>query len=94
VVAQVPPLRVALLDEGNFFLSLPTLQLFFASDRGRNLPIGFVIKQAVNLIVGCEPARDMLFVLSHAEGQVAGDADVQRAADAAEDANNSKMTDR
>jgi hypothetical protein len=99
-VAQVLPLRVALLDQRNLSLPLPTLQLFFASNGCRNLPIGLVIEQAVNPIgsgsiklshyhpiLGGESAKRVLFVLTHSKGQIAGDADVQRAAEAAENVN-------
>src|SRR5664279_485864 len=43
-VAQILPLRVALFDQRNLSLPLPTLQLFFASNGCRNLPIGLVIE--------------------------------------------------
>ena len=90
-MAQILPPRVALLDQRKLSLPLPTLQLFFTSDGCRNLAIGLVIKQAVNLILGAEPAKSVLFVLTHPKGQVAGDADVQRAAEAAENVNRIAM---
>ena len=86
-MAQILPLRVALLDQRNLSLPLPTLQLFFASNGCRNLPIGLVIAQAVNPILGGESTKRVLFVLTHSKGQIAGDADVQRAAEAAENVN-------
>ena len=60
-------------------------------DCGRDVAIGPIVQGAIDFILGCEPAKRVLFMLPYSKLQITGYADVQSAADAAEDVNGVAM---
>jgi len=83
--AQVPPLRILLLNQRNLFLASPSLQLLLTRDRIGHFAERLVIEQTVNIIFGGKSSESVVPVLSYARAQIARDSNVQCPADATED---------
>lgn len=76
---EVLPGGVEGFDKGGLFISSPSFELFFACDGGRGVGEGFVVDEAVAVVFFCEAGRKVASVLVEAAGEVAGDANVDRA---------------
>ncbi len=85
--AQVLPLRITPFNQRNLSLPFPTFQLLFAGDGPRHFAVRLVIQKPVNLVLGGESVKGVLFVLAYPIRQVARDPDVQRPAETAENVN-------
>jgi len=84
LTARVLPTGVGLVDERNLLFPPPVLQLLLAANCGSHFAIGLLIQQPIDLVLRRESARCVVLVLSHAERQIAGNANVKRAAEASE----------
>ena len=75
--AQVFPRRILRHNQRYLFEPRVPLDLLLARNRAVNAGISLEINQPVNFVVGGEPGKYMLFVLSHPLLQIAGHSRVQ-----------------
>ena len=76
---QVTPRRIDAFDELQLPLAVPALDGFFARDRGRHGRVLLEPHQPMHAVVLRVAGYLIVLVLPNASGQVAGDADVERA---------------
>ena len=91
LATQILPLRIRFLDERDLLFAPPPLQLLLATDRLYHLAVGLVVQKPVNIMLFGKSRKGMVLMLPEAEGQVAGNANVQRAAEAADNVNRVAM---
>src|SRR5215218_11415704 len=76
---QIGPLRVHLLNEPDFSVAPPLLDVLLTRDRLVDALVNFVPDQPIHAVAGGEAGDGFGFVLPHAAGQVVGDTEVERA---------------
>src|SRR5215212_5839205 len=82
---------IALFDQSNFPRPIPFLQSLFATNGVFNIIELLEINQAIDVVFLCETLRGFGLVFERASDQIIGDADVERAAQAAGEDVNVKM---
>src|SRR3989304_4051641 len=86
-IAQVPPLRIRRLDEGNSLRPAPRLDLLFSSKRRLNICRGLVVNEDAYVVLLSEPFDQFLFVLVETAFQVVGHSRVEGARSVRHDVN-------
>ena len=86
-VAQVAPLWVIAFDQRNLFLTPPVFELFFTCNGSGHRRVALKKHEARDVVFCGERSWRSLFMLKDSPFQVAGNADVQNTALAAQDVN-------
>ena len=78
-LVQVAPFRVERLDEREFPLALPFLELLFARDGLVDISVSLVPDEHFHLVFCREGRTDSRAMSMRSRGEIVGDADIQRA---------------
>ena len=76
---KVAPLGVLAIDQIDFPLPVPALELFLPLDGGVYVAVHFEMDEAVDGVFRGMSGQGVVAVLPHAAEQLGGDADIQRA---------------
>ena len=76
---QVDPIRVLFFDQSDFFVSSPSLELFFAFDRRVNIAGFFEVGEKNDIVFMSEARKLLSFVFPDSTLKVICDADVENA---------------
>ena len=84
-IAQVAPFPICRFDKPDLLFSATGFQLFFSTDRGHDKLVSFEVDERGDIVLGCESAESVGFVLEDTLLDVASHSDVEDASLARED---------
>jgi hypothetical protein len=87
LATAINPVGIVFLDERDFLLPAPALELLLARNCRSNILKSLEVEQPRDVVFGGECTECVLFVLPHSPPQTSGDVDIQRPRCAAQNIN-------